>query len=1095
MRLLQDRQIVTGRTVGTAAVAVASLLWLACPAPPPEPPTGGFIKGTLIAHQEFVRMAIIPLPDLRVTVTDTATGTEVGVVSSDIDGRFTGPHVEPGEYEVCWEGDGWEPGCAPDPVEVSSLNIGLGLLQVTPKTGQRRLVHGRVRLADESRCVYRDGDRDLGDVALVHATDAGGAPVGPTIRTNRLGTYALLVDPGQTAGITAECGAAEGTETLAAGGPSGLDVVIKDRSPRIVSFKAFQQGRMVRGATAGETVELRVEARDADGDPLEATWTATGGQVTPTSSLSAEWQLPSARGTYIASTSVSRAEASGGARAEELLYFRVGEPIVHFGGTARSEGGGPLSGLSVTVDGTPLTVGPGGRFFGTIPPDPDRRYVLNIEADAHVPVSEVLDHGTRNAVYTLQQASQITFPANEGAVLRTEDEKGQGRVSIVLEGGTLVNAVNGTPAAGAVTATFAFLNPTRRPLPADYAATTEGGEDRYLDSYGAVYVDLKNAAGDPLDLAGDTRAKVSFPIPDAFVASPPAEIPIWSYDDQAGTWREEPGVIAEFDPTQGSYTALVRHFSFVNMDIAVGAAACIRVKPVFQQLPSPAPRVRVTAPQQNSGTKTKILSLDDPINAIFRLLPNQPVQLEVLDQNDVVFADLRVTDDAGVPLNANAVDPGGDITGDFDPLTWDGQYRPPAPYVECQQTVVLMSSSPNYENNGFGFLSREGAQAVVDADCVNGGCDAGAIEADAYYELVDPEDDRITLGDWWQANGFDPVTGLAGDQVEAAYLNAGDLGSGRNMRCRTDADRVACYVGNYGAFDLQPANADLAEAANQADAFATVCMEYSAVEDGGGGFIDLSDPPDGVIDGDDKIVKFFVYFGGDPGASRSNFARLDNTYARYSPRICLSCHGGEMPPQLGDAVDGPGGVDTTAVDTLAALRFMNDELSVFREFDVESFGAPSAGLDLPALTELNCDIIGDTPLPAAISELVTGWYGNCGAPGPFDGTFVPPGWGGANQPALYDGVVKKGCRACHVAQEADFSGPPDGINDFDFNAFQDWSEVTLPFVEYVVCDGYYMPHGEVPFNKLWFELTPLGQGATTLENNPLTSFASCEFTQ
>ncbi len=1090
---------VGGKHVGLPLPVVVGLVCLSCGGPD----TGGIIKGTLIASPDFVAEdQTVPLPDLTVIARDPATAAEVARVESDLDGRFALPLLDPGSYEVCWEGADWVAACHPDLVAVASMNVGLGLLEVVPDAGRgKRAVHGQVRLADGTLCVYRNGEPALRDVAVITAVDGGGQALGASIRTNRQGSFVLVVDPG-AAGLHARCGNSGGAAALGQAGAGALALEIADHRPQIVNMGVFRGGQMIRSSNAGTSVELRIEARDEDGDALEASWSVTGGTVTPISDLSASWRLPLVEGTYIASAAVgTRGARGGGPRAEEVIYFRVGPAVEHFAGTVRSDEGGLLNGLEVTVDGAGLSVGVGGRFFGSLPPDPDGTYVLNIRADGHVPVSEVLDHGTLAAVYTLQRATQTTFPAGQDVTLQTDDRKGV--ATIQIRGESLVKLSDGSPAAGDVRATYAYLDPAVQPLPGDYAATTARGVEAYLDSYGAVFVGLETGAGEPLQLAPGNSARVTFPVPPGLAASPPPSIPIWSYDDKAGTWREERGAVATLGAS--GYTATVTHFSFVNMDIAVDEAACLRVKPVFQQLPAPSPRLRVTAPQQNGDPKTKILALDDPINVVFRLLPNQPVQLEVLNQDDEVFADLRVTDDAGVPLVASAVDPGGDITGDYDPSTWDGQYRPPEPYKECRQTVVLISANATYQGaNSFGFLAYEGADAVVDADCSDGSCDDGALEAEAYYKLVDPEDLRLTLGGWWEANGFDPVSGLSldpdnDDVVEAAYLNAGDLGSGRNMRCRTTADRVACYVGNYGAFDLQPGNADLAEDANQADAFATVCMEYAAVENGPDDFLNLSGAENDPIDGEDKVVKFFVYFGGDAGSPRVNAARLDNTYARYNPRICMSCHGGELPSQLADAVlAADNSLDMSGVEELAALQYMNENLAVFREFDVASFGAPTNGFDDAAFKALNCDIITQTPLPDAVTELVNGWH-NCASTvdDSFDDTFVPAGWSGTDQTALYEDVVAGTCRACHVAQERDGSNDDDPDNDLDFNRYQDWDGMGLDFVKFVICDGYYMPHAEVTFNKLWFTLTPQGAGVETMVTNGLTSsvFAGCSFTQ
>ena len=181
---------------------------------------------------------------------------------------------------------------------------------------------------------------------------------------------------------------------------------------------------------------------------------------------------------------------------------------------------------------------------------------------------------------------------------------------------------------------------------------------------------------------------------------------------------------------------------------------------------------------------------------------------------------------------------------------------PPAPYTDCNAEVVLTfgTTPPLFLQFSKGTGSAERAQG--------------------YYGAIDPTDPtplRLTLGDWWNVNGFDQLDGSGGTRT--SFLNHNDLGFGRDMHCRTDGTiggigdpitgdvDIACYVTNYGEPDQEIGNANLAEMADQDTAIATVAMEYSAVEG--------QDP-------NDRIVKFYVYGGGNSAAPRAEAADLDN---------------------------------------------------------------------------------------------------------------------------------------------------------------------------------------------------------------------------
>lgn len=214
---------------------------------------------------------------------------------------------------------------------------------------------------------------------------------------------------------------------------------------------------------------------------------------------------------------------------------------------------------------------------------------------------------------------------------------------------------------------------------------------------------------------------------------------------------------------------------------------------------------------------------------------------------------------------------------------------------------------------------------LVDPACVDLDCD-GELDAGVDSEIA-AKCTRLTLGGWWETNGFDPVDGSGGD-ASAYYLNGNDLGFGREMHCNitgfgeplsgvglSDAifgdyvltdfsvsalkapgmnllmpTRVACYVSNYSTncadlANADPENANLAAEANQDNVIATVCMEYSPVD---------------FFEGAGSTVKFFAYARGGQDialadAPRVLAADLDGCGAKYIPQLCMNCHGGSYP--------------------------------------------------------------------------------------------------------------------------------------------------------------------------------------------------------
>jgi hypothetical protein len=241
---------------------------------------------------------------------------------------------------------------------------------------------------------------------------------------------------------------------------------------------------------------------------------------------------------------------------------------------------------------------------------------------------------------------------------------------------------------------------------------------------------------------------------------------------------------------------------------------------------------------------------------------------------------------------------------------------------------------------------------LVDPDCVDLNCD-GALDPGS-----DPDGkcSRLTLGDWWTKNGFDPVTGLGTDVVSAWYLNSNDLGFGREMQCRVtsyspylidkiftgqsglaprdsgrDADypypmagdlyldhtwlenlsleapdylklfrgfpaTVACYVVNYTTDFCNNYPTNLPANAD----FAYEGQQQIEANPGVNpthayGTVAMEFSPVEGFGALGPVTKFFVYDGRIASGQRLGAANLDGCGAKSVPELCMSCHGGDWP--------------------------------------------------------------------------------------------------------------------------------------------------------------------------------------------------------
>jgi hypothetical protein len=110
-----------------------------------------------------------------------------------------------------------------------------------------------------------------------------------------------------------------------------------------------------------------------------------------------------------------------------------------------------------------------------------------------------------------------------------------------------------------------YLDPTKLEtllkMPGDLRATSFQGEEKFLESYGMVAVELTDDSGNKLNLGNGAQAELSFKKPAKLQAK--TEIPFWYFDEKIGAWREEGKSILN---DKGEYVGKVSHFSYWNCD-------------------------------------------------------------------------------------------------------------------------------------------------------------------------------------------------------------------------------------------------------------------------------------------------------------------------------------------------------------------------------------------------------------------------------------------------------------------------------------------------------------------------------------------------
>lgn len=1037
---------------------------------------------SLPSRSRFLSRNIL-LPDIKLSLKPSGSNTILAKTTSNLHGVFDLPEVPKGRYQLCWGGKGWKSDCQKKLITASGTGpYYVPPIHILPETRQGyRVLAGRVLLADNTPCRVFNWKQNIDFTAQVQSKKTPSQKV----RANSQGYYVLPQVESGVDEIKTSCDdtnvdkifkalenksnsniaidkanieavltspALTANTSINGAGDRVVNIVLKNNRPSIIDLSFISEFGDVGRAPAGSKVITK--ANILDEDKLALFWTlptekatVEGNQVT--------WIAPKRLGLY--RLSLFAGDGRGGWNSISKSFEVTEDPRLPFAGTVTIDGKAitKKSRVLVSVNGKKLKLNPKGYFSGKIKPVKENRYVMNIEALGKLPISRIFHRESTGGQYNLISARTVTIdpknprPINIGVKSKEESFIKLSPNSLVLEGTDKL-------ATGPVMVTSRYLDPSRDTLPGDYDAIDPEGRNQSLISFGAAYLDFRDNQGRKLNLQkGKTAKLVMQPAPKSIgsLSLLPATLPIWTYNTQTGFWDLEK-VSAKL--VNGSYRAPIPHFSTVNLDLGtLGNSACVRIQLDF--IRTPQNRIlKVLTDNGIGGTQIKQVTLDQRLNAVFRLLPLSTTTFSMTYADGTPFTNFQLREVASngsissVVNNTITLQAGDEQQSPVD--LWPNQ-----PFTDCQRLLIASGNVPGDKVQPPSNLSPD-FFTEKSAETINQG------RAKAYYAFMDQNNERLNLEGWLVKNGFQPIASGAGftfppaaGVVELSYLNHGDLGSGRKMQCRKDNDRVACIVGNYSAnadaiFNRDPASADTAHAAIMGTGFATVGMEYSVV--------------DGT-NSNEKVVKFFTYRDNiNNNRPRILAAALeeDANQNRNLPELCQVCHGGTIPNTFPTDIAGVDALDITETNAIID-HFANSDPSSFREFDLNALRNLQGSQPERKTKQLNCDyVLASNPI-SGVGDLIRGWYGNdCDTKsntGINQPTFVPAAWQSTPEDInIYTDVVANVCRTCHIAQKnLDFTDPSSGSNP--------WNTANSP--PYPCNIGSGMPNAPIPFNSYWID--------------------------
>ncbi|MFK7750559.1 MAG: Calx-beta domain-containing protein [Kordia sp.] len=233
-----------------------------------------------------------------------------------------------------------------------------------------------------------------------------------------------------------------------------------------------------------------------------------------------------------------------------------------FLGRIIDEENNPIQGVTIRIGTTVTTTDLFGMFSASSSEVFEKFAYISAEKTGYL-------KGSRSLAPSTTEVNRVEIMLLEEDVIATITS---GETAMVnLSNGTEVSfsgnytRQDGTPYSGQVDVVLKHLSPEdenmQAMMPGMLLAQDGAGDAVALETYGMIAVELMSSSGDILQLSEGSTSQISMPVP-ANSVNPPATIPLWHFDEEAGYWVEE-GLAT----LQGNmYVGEVSHFSFWNYD-------------------------------------------------------------------------------------------------------------------------------------------------------------------------------------------------------------------------------------------------------------------------------------------------------------------------------------------------------------------------------------------------------------------------------------------------------------------------------------------------------------------------------------------------
>lgn len=248
------------------------------------------------------------------------------------------------------------------------------------------------------------------------------------------------------------------------------------------------------------------------------------------------------------------------------------------GQVASATNNAPVADATVSTAAGTTTSALDGSF--TVAAGTGDRTVVHVEAAGFAeafPVARVTAGQTTNLGVRLVPTGVVTpVTVATGGIVTVPNSAAQ----VDLPANGLVPKSGGA-AAGTVNVSVTPVNPAvdTKLMPGDFTGVSAGGGSPVpIESFGAMLIDIRDAAGTRYNLAPGKTSTIRIPL-GTLSPTPPAAIPLWFFDEATGLWKEEGTATLKGTVPNQFYEGTVTHFSYWNADqgwTPVFVTGCVR---------------------------------------------------------------------------------------------------------------------------------------------------------------------------------------------------------------------------------------------------------------------------------------------------------------------------------------------------------------------------------------------------------------------------------------------------------------------------------------------------------------------------------------